>query len=318
LFAILLSIASVAVTWNGRDTEGEVSTALGTFTIPPNREGFAGTLETPREVVKGFPMILGIKVENAASYPMGVSLFDLALGGGITNASLWFVGDDGDEYRLSRVVQVGPPSGLGAYERFKEPGIWIDSGESISMWFDVVHVMSTPPGTHSWSRQEEFNPRGVLLQGDWEFLLREEYLRVAYGPASVTVRLPDDQEAVVLNSIERELKSACWFPNILTSRWALPTYDHLPPTTRRIMRLVDVLRQAVVSPEVGLRAIRDSNAEDWDYLQDLVRQVEYECLLQLDQPTAAEKVAASLSSGNIRQIKEHHGLIANLRNVMSR
>jgi hypothetical protein len=250
---------------------------------------------------------------------VGASLFDLARGGGITSSSFWFVGDDGVEYRLSRVVQVGH-NAYAPYERFKAPGIWIDGGQSISMWFDVVHVMTTPPGTHSWSwsRQEEFDPRGVLLQGNWDFLFREEYLRVAYGPASVKVRPPDDQEADVLNWIERELKSACWFPNILTSRWALPTYDHLPPTTRRIMRLVDVLRQAVVSPEDGLRAIRDSNAEDWDYLQDLVRQVEYECRLQLDQPTAAEKVAASLSSGNVRQIREHHGLIANIRNVMSR
>ncbi len=317
MFATLL-MGALSIVFGSWTEGGEADPAvLGSFKIPPNRPGFQGSLRAPREVVVGFPIIVGIQVDNAASYRKALSVFDFAFAGGITDASFWFAGEEGDDYRLRRVVSTGTQDGFG-FERYEEPAVWIDHGESVSMWFDVVQVMSIPPGTHSSSRHGEFDVRNLLLPGDWDFLFRQESLRINFGPTRFEVRPPNEQEEDVRKRIERELKSTCWFPGVLTLRWALPTYDHLPPTTRRIMRLVDVLRQAVHSHEDGLRAIREAETEDWSYLEGLVRQVEYECLLQLDQLVAAEKVAESLCPGNIQQIKKHHGLIANLRTVMSR
>jgi len=291
---------------------------FGPHQIWPTIAGLAQpVVVAPDEVVRGFPLLLDARVTNTAAHSTGLSVLDLARGG-TGETMVFYLWDGADGAYWMRIHQ---------NEELRVPGRPTTSaqpGETVSMWFDLVNVMHRRHGGgpfHSMfprgSPKGWPGPREMLVVGSWQLVVQHDPCSWTSSPVTLTVRDPDEQERHFLDQIDQmgviDPRHPTWFPDLVFTPKALPAADGLPASTRRIVELVELLRAAVRSSEEGLRAITAKSEFDWGYLQDLVNQVEYECLLEAPDEVKVKHPELELFEPDRKRINDGGGIVAQLR-----
>ena len=138
---------------------------------------------------------------------------------------------------------------------------------------------------------------------------------------SVRIRKPTEAEEEVASALRTKGLGQSWFPQVVLSDDPVPDCDHLPLETRRIVRLIGVLRAARRSCQGGLDLIQTyESTETWGYLQGLIDFVEYECAAELGETGWATAKRNQILEGadtnaNIQEIDAGRGVIGHFRKL---
>jgi hypothetical protein len=276
--------------------------------VPDQADGWHSKIFPMRKAVKGFPMLVGLRVTNTAHFRRSVRIVDLASAGADRELSFFVVGDDNQCRRFSRTSSAGltPPSAF--REKYPSSTIWIDSGNSVSMWFDIAHVMSYPPHLQVWPQDGANGIAEVFSPGEWEMVIRDEQLSVNWGPFRMEYRNPNPEEQLFLNRLGAPIEGS-WFPELILRDEPLPNSDELPAETKEIVELVRVLRAAAKQDERARSFIPHRDASTPSPIQGLFDQIEYELLVSQGQLDGANKLSTKLDRGNLALVEKGKGLL---------
>ena len=312
--------AAVAVLLLGSGLASENSTdtarlnVLNTCDVPETANGWRTEVFPMPRAVRGFPMIVGIRLTNTTDYRRSVRILDLASAGADRALTFFIEEESVGCRRFSRSSSDGlvPPSVFSS--KHPSDNVWIESGDSISMWFDVAHVMSYPPGLQVWPTEREAGIPGVFFPGDWEMLIRDEQLSVNWGPFRVTYRNPTSDERLFLDRLGLPEDSS-WFPAVVIREDRLPDSADLPGETRTIVDLARVLRAAAKLDEDESAKNLRNDALSTSWMQGLFVQLEYEVFVSHGQPHSALEFSEELDRGNVALVGNGAGLLESYREL---
>ncbi len=282
----------------------------------------AASLRVANTIVLGFPCLLNFRLSLQSTHSWWT--LDLAASADpAVSVNFYIVQENGHAYSLRR----GPahhyryeskrPMSVGAQQ--------LDPGGELSMWFDLYHLMSGRFVLIEHSDRTEYeiaagSPIGfetILHPGKSKVVMVFSGPKEAANeePAVFVVRDPDPAEEAFLADIGYDGEIRSWFPDLVQSQEPLPPSDDLPTDSRLPVHVVEILRAAVRAPEMGLEEVYSNASEEWGPLQDLIDQIEYECLLDLGRTEEADTVAGRLEPATVRLIQDGNGVIAAYRTI---
>ena len=290
--------------------------------------GSPGWVTIPDDAVSGFPLIICTTVSGKRQAGEKKWVVDLAMDRNevVSDLLVGFDNSTGDGYHVGK---------LGSWPdkkqtRGREPSIQLRSGEGATYWFDTARLARSERLGLAWGRRS-FEPCRFPTQqlveeplpevGTWMVSVVQGRV-CSLSQHTIRVREPNQDETSVLEILSTEGAGLSWFPDVVLKEHELPEdlVSRLPVTTRRTVRLIQVLTAAIRSSQTGLDLIYVFADEDWAYLEPLIALVEYECLRDLGRNDSAETVYSrwkdnSALQGNFRLVDDGLGLIQRFRNV---
>ncbi len=277
-------------------------------------------LQVPARAVVGFPTVIRLSISiSRPEYPEW--LVDLAADRdlAIADLALGFDSDAGDGYQLGTSgLWDDHPSGDA-----QGPKVILKAGDGVTYWFDAARLARSKRIGAIWGKPKvqgrEYTrvvKEPLPVVGTWSVSVIARDL-VSLHKQTIDVREPNPDEKRIMELLETKGAGLSWFPDVVLEGGEIPEelVRPLPVETRRTVRLIQILRAAVVSPQDGLDAIYLYSAEKWGYLDALVDLVQYECLRDVNKGKEAETVRARWKDDNalivnFRLVDEGMGLIA--------
>jgi len=299
LVLVMASILVCTVAWAGQRV------LFGGNRVPTRSEpvGKAVDVRLPSTAVAGFPMLIRLSIlVNQRSYPE--NLVDLAADRDVAVADLavGFDNDAGDGYQLGITGLWDDHSSGDA----RGPKMILKAGDGVTYWFDAARLARSKRLGAIWARprvQGKEYTRAVKepipVVGKWIVSIMRGGL-LALHLQTIDVREPNPDEKRIIGLLKTKGAALSWFPDVVLKGGELPEelVEPLPPETRRVFRLIQVLRAACADPQDGLDAIYLYSSENWGYLQALVDLVQYECLRDVNRDNEAETVRARWKDDN--------------------
>lgn len=315
--AVIATITLLGIGFaTGSDSDGGTVDSTAECRVPDQADGWQSEITPVREAVNGFPMLVGVRVTNTANYRRGVRIVDLASAGSDLPISFFLWDGDHGCRRFSRASFVGGVPRSVFHDQYPSSSIWIDSGDSVSMWFDIAHVMSYPPRLQVWPQDGGKGIAEIFSPGKWEMVIRDEQLSVNWGPYRLEYRNPNPEEQLFLDRLGAPIEGS-WFPELILRDEPLPDSDELPAETKEIVELVRVLRAAAKMDVCAQSLIPQRDASMPSPLQGLFDQVEYELLVSQGQLDSAKRLSAELDPGNVALVEKGQGLLKAYQNLYS-
>jgi hypothetical protein len=280
--------------------------------------GGSVTLQCPRVMVRGYPFIVVVTLDNTSladpeNLPIVVARQDLTCDQpeGIGLAFVLRTAE-GKEYRVGDHEFGLMGSEWMVSDRGKN--IVIAQGQRVSLTFDLAQME-----TDRW--------RGLPASGECTIAawVRHSDPVIRSADQAVLVRLPTDEEKRVARSLETQIRNVLeagdrgwptrsWFPNAVLAAGEVPASSGLPVESRRPIKLVRILRSALVSPNDTLEVMSRTKL-DWGYLGPFIETLRYECLLAAGDEQGAATARATtlqreLGDGHIALVDIDVGLLA--------
>ena len=222
--------------------------------------------------VEGFPVIVGVRViprkasttlylrDFASTFSRSSGFWLLLFSKGVMNEPIALEG-----MNPRRAYQQG---------RFVAPDLReVRENESYIMWMDIAQLIIPTNDI----RQMYIYPRsGVFPQGpELSLAFYFSELRASSGAITVATRSPNSDESRIIDSLEADGTCRSWFPQAFFRDNPLPESSHLPIETRRIVRLIESIRDALRSSADGLITLDSYSSDDWGYYSELVSMFRY-------------------------------------------
>lgn len=290
--------------------------------------GSPGWVTIPGEAVSGFPLIICTAVSGKRQAGEKKWVVDLAMDRNevVSDLLVGFDNDTGDGYHVGR---------LGSWPdknqtRGREPSIQLRFGEGATYWFDTARLARSERLGLAWGRRS-FEPcrfptqrsveKPLPVVGTW--LVSVVRGRVcSLSQHTIRVREPNQDERRIIEILSTKGAGLSWFPEVALNKHELAEdlVSRLPVTTRRTVRLIQVLSAANRSSQEGLDLIYVLADEEWAHMEPLIALIEYECLRDLGRGDSAETVYSRWKDdpafqGNFRLVDDGLGLIQRFRNI---
>lgn len=295
-------------------------------------KGFAapsGWVQVPSEAVAGFPLIVSMTMVGGSQTGHTEYVVDLAMDQReiVSRLFIGFDGESGDGYWIGEMGEWPDRT----QSKGVEPRVRLREGEQLTQWFDVARLARTKTYGLRWGRRnfEECGSQNrcvvdepLPVVGDWKVsAFRGQTYSIGENP--IQVREPNQDENEALALLRAKGAGLSWFPDVVLEENEIPEelVRRLPETTRRTVRLIQILRASYLSFQKGLEQIYLYSDEEWGYLEPLIGLIEYECLRGEARNEGAATVRARWEydvalQANFRLVDNGVGLIQRFRNAI--